>query len=97
MKAAKWREMSDDEVRQKARELTEEIFNLRFQLSMGVAKNPARVGHARREVARAHTVLRERGVLGLPSVTDAERPEKPAAPARTTRSRKPKGLARAKA
>ena len=96
MKAVKWREMSDDEVRQKARELTEEIFNLRFQLSMGVAKNPARVSHARREVARAHTILRERGVPGLPSVTDAGRPEKPAAPART-RSRKPKGPARAKA
>ena len=37
MKAAKWREFSEDELQQKARELTEEIFNLRFQLSMGVA------------------------------------------------------------
>ena len=33
MTAAKWREMSDDEVQQKARELGEELFNLRFQLS----------------------------------------------------------------
>ena len=48
MKAAKWREMSDEEVQQKARELGEELFNLRFQLSMGVAKNPSRVGQARR-------------------------------------------------
>ena len=40
MKAAKWREFSQDELQQKARELTEKIFNLRFQLSMGVAKNP---------------------------------------------------------
>ncbi len=40
MKAAKWREMSDDELQQKAQELGEELFNLRFQLSMGVAKNP---------------------------------------------------------
>jgi large subunit ribosomal protein L29 len=97
MKAAKWRELSDDEVRQKAQELTEEIFNLRFQLSMGVAKNPARVSHARREVARAHTLLRERGAPALPPVTDAGRPEKPAPPAGTTRSRKPKAPARAKA
>lgn len=59
MKAAKMRELSAEELRQKTRELTEEIFNLRFQLSMGVAKNPARVGQARRELARAYTVLRE--------------------------------------
>jgi len=62
MKAAKWREMSDDEVQQKARELGEELFNLRFQLSMGVAKNPARVQIARRDLARARTILRERAL-----------------------------------
>ena len=60
MKAAKWRDLSDDELRQRVRELREEIFNLRFQLSMGVAKNPSRVGQARRDLARAHTVLRQR-------------------------------------
>ncbi|MEK7385759.1 MAG: 50S ribosomal protein L29 [candidate division NC10 bacterium] len=60
MKAGKWRDLSDDELRQKARELSEEIFNLRFQLSMGVAKNPSRLGQARRDLARANTVLRER-------------------------------------
>ena len=64
MKAVKWRELSSDELEQKARELTEELFNLRLQLAMGVAKNPARVGQARRDLARARTVLRERA-LGL--------------------------------
>jgi large subunit ribosomal protein L29 len=62
MKAAKWREMSDEELEQKARELGEELFNLRFQLSMGVAKNPARVAIARRDLARAQTILRERAL-----------------------------------
>jgi large subunit ribosomal protein L29 len=62
MKAAKWREMSDDELQQKARELGEELFNLRFQLSMGVAKNPARVPQVRRDLARAQTILRERAL-----------------------------------
>ena len=61
MKAAKWRDLSDDEIRQKHRELTEEVFNLRFQLSMGVAKNPSRLSQARRDLARALTMLRERG------------------------------------
>jgi large subunit ribosomal protein L29 len=60
MKAAKWRDLSEDEIRQRMRELTEEVFNLRFQLSMGVAKNPSRLSQARRDLARAQTMLRER-------------------------------------
>ena len=60
MKASQWRDMSVEELQQKARELNEELFNLRFQLSMGVAKNPARVGQAKRDLARIQTVLRER-------------------------------------
>ncbi len=64
MKAAKWREMSDDELGQKVQELGEELFNLRFQLSMGVAKNPSRVQQAKRDLARINTVLRERQLAG---------------------------------
>ena len=64
MKPSKWRDLSDEELRQRVKELTEELFNLRFQLSMGVAKNPARVEQARRDLARARTILRERE-LGL--------------------------------
>ena len=60
MKAASWREMSGEDLEQKVKELTEELFNLRFQLSMGVAKNPSRVQQARRDLARAKTILRER-------------------------------------
>ncbi|HXJ77956.1 MAG TPA: 50S ribosomal protein L29 [Candidatus Methylomirabilis sp.] len=60
MDASEWRELPTDELQQKVKELTEELFNLRLQLAMGVAKNPARVGHARRDLARAKTVLRER-------------------------------------
>ena len=54
--------MSGEDLEQKAKELTEELFNLRFQLSMGVAKNPSRVQQARRDLARAKTILRERGI-----------------------------------
>jgi len=60
MKAAKWRDFSQEELQQKASELTEEIFNLRFQLSMGVAKNPSRLSQAKKDLARANTVLREK-------------------------------------
>ena len=58
------RDLSDDELAQRSRELGEEVFNLRFQVSMSMAKNPARIGQARREVARIRTILRERA-LGL--------------------------------
>lgn len=58
------RDLSDPELTQRARELGEEVFNLRFQVSMTMAKNPARIGEARREVARIKTILRERA-LGL--------------------------------
>ena len=60
----KLRDLSETELGQKARELREEVFNLRFQLSMAMAKNPSRVGQARRELARVQTLLRER-TLGL--------------------------------
>lgn len=64
MKPSKWRELSDEELHQKVTELTEERFNLRFQLSMGVAKNPARAGQVKCDLARAKTILRERA-LGI--------------------------------
>ena len=60
----KLRDLSETELGQKAGELREEDFNLRFQVSMAMAKNPARIGQARRELARVQTLLRERA-LGL--------------------------------
>jgi large subunit ribosomal protein L29 len=60
MKPAKWRDLSQDEIEQKMRELGEEVFNLRFQLSMGVAKNPSRLRQAKRDLARAKTIVHER-------------------------------------
>ena len=60
----KLRDLSEGELEQRARELREEAFNLRFHVSMAMAKNPARIGQARRELARIRTILRERA-LGL--------------------------------
>jgi len=58
------RDLTNEELAQRARELAEEVFNLRFQVSMSMAKNPARIGLARRDLARIKTILRERA-LGL--------------------------------
>jgi large subunit ribosomal protein L29 len=58
------RDLSEPELEQKARDLREEVFNLRFQVSMAMAKNPARIGVVRRELARVQTIQRERA-LGI--------------------------------
>ncbi len=89
MKAAKWRDLSDDEVTQKVRELSEEVFNLRFQLTMGVAKNPSRIGEVRRDLARAYTIVRERG--GTPAAVAAAAAPAPApAPAPKAKAKAPR-------
>ena len=96
MKAAKWRDPSDDEMTQKVRELSEEVFNLRFQLTMGVAKNPSRIGEARRDLARAYTIIRERG--GAPAAMAASLAPTPApAAAAKAAARKPRTKAAATA
>jgi len=59
-----FRDLSEGELEQRSRELGEELFNLRFQVSMSMAKNPARIGRVRRDIARIKTILRER-TLGL--------------------------------
>jgi len=104
MKAAKWRDLSEEELTQKARDLSEEIFNLRFQLSMGVAKNPSRLGQARRDLARAYTIQRERGgapltvaapASAVATASEPRAPEKKSARAR--RAAKPAKAAKTKA
>jgi large subunit ribosomal protein L29 len=96
MKAAQWRDLSDDEMTQKVRELSEEVFNLRFQLTMGVAKNPSRIGEARRDLARAYTIIRERG--GAPAAMAASAAPTPApAPAARAAARKSRTRAAATA
>ena len=93
MKAAKWRDLSEDEITQKARELSEEIFNLRFQLSMGVAKNPSRLSVARRDLARAYTISRERGAALVVAAPPAEKPAAKAEPVEQRAARKAKAKA----
>ncbi|RLA80032.1 MAG: 50S ribosomal protein L29 [Deltaproteobacteria bacterium] len=62
MKAKELRELSDEELRQRERELREELFNLRFQHSLGQLGNTARISQVKREIARIKTILREREI-----------------------------------
>jgi large subunit ribosomal protein L29 len=60
MKAAELRDLSDEELRRKLRELQEELFNLRFQLATGQIENVGRIRAVRRDIARSKTTQRQR-------------------------------------
>lgn len=60
MKAKDFRNLSDAEIRNKVKDLKEELFNLRFQLATGQLDNPMRIRQVKKDIARAKTILRER-------------------------------------
>ena len=60
LKAERIRDLSDDEILTKIREITEEIFNLRFRNSMRQLQNPLSIREKRRDIARLQTLLTER-------------------------------------
>ena len=62
MKAREFRELSDEELRQKGQELVEELFNLRFQLATSQIENVGRISAVRRDIARVKTIQRERQI-----------------------------------
>jgi len=60
MKVNEMRALSADELNQKAADLSQELFNLRFQLHTGHLENSARIPQVRREIARVKTILQEK-------------------------------------
>jgi large subunit ribosomal protein L29 len=52
--------MSEAELRQKEKEVTEQLFNLKFQHATGQLENTARLPRVRKDLARVKTVLREK-------------------------------------
>jgi large subunit ribosomal protein L29 len=52
--------MSEAELRQKEKEVTEQLFNLKFQHATGQLENTARLPQVRKDLARVKTVLREK-------------------------------------
>jgi len=54
--------LDDQDLVERLREAREEAFNLRFRHATGELENSARIGAARRDVARLLTVARQRGI-----------------------------------
>ncbi len=60
MKAKELRELTDEELGKKETDLREEIFNLRFRNSSGQVESPSKISHAKKDLARVITLIRER-------------------------------------
>jgi len=59
MKAKELRDLTQEELREKERDLSQELFNLRFQKATGELGNTAVICKSRRDLARIKTILRE--------------------------------------
>jgi large subunit ribosomal protein L29 len=62
MKAKELRELTEEELKEKERESSQELFNLRFQKATGQLGNTAEIPKTKRELARIKTVIRELGI-----------------------------------
>ena len=59
MKATEIRELTNEELASKLKELKAELFNLRFQLAINQLDNPMRITAVKKDIARVKTVIRE--------------------------------------
>jgi large subunit ribosomal protein L29 len=62
VKSAEVHNLKDDELVENLINAKEEAFNLRFRHATGELENTARLGQAKRDVARLITVARQRGI-----------------------------------
>ncbi len=60
MRVRELRELSDEELERRLVESRENLFNLRFQMATGALENSARLGLAKRDIARILTIQTER-------------------------------------
>ena len=54
------RDLSEVELQNRAAELKQELFNLRFQLAVNQLDNPTRISAVKKEIAIIKTIQRER-------------------------------------
>jgi large subunit ribosomal protein L29 len=60
MRAEKVRNLTDDELGHQERELSDQLFKLKFQLNMGQTESLKKIRGLRKDIARVKTIKRER-------------------------------------
>lgn len=61
LRAKELRDLGEKELKQKALELKQELFNLKFQLRAGQLLNTSAIRNTKRNLAKVLTVMREKG------------------------------------
>jgi large subunit ribosomal protein L29 len=107
MDAEKLRNLTDAELLHQQHELNDQLFRLKFQLKMGQTESLNKIRGLRKDVARIHTIMREKelaiarpaGAAGAPAaaepVAEAKKAGK-AKPASKAKAAKPAAKARKK-
>jgi large subunit ribosomal protein L29 len=60
MKVGEFRDLTPDELRQREKDMDDQLFRLRIQKSMGQVEAANKLKGIRRDLARVKTVLREK-------------------------------------
>ena len=71
-KAREYRELGEDALKTKVKDLEGNLFNMRFQLSMGKLENTSQIRAAKREVALAKTILNQNAKPAQPAKAKAK-------------------------
>src|SRR5215813_12347469 len=90
MDVEKLRNLTDAELLHQQRELNDQLFRMKFQLKMGQTESLNKIRGLRKDVARIHTVIREKE-LGIAAPLAAKtKAEGEAAPAESAAPAAPK-------
>src|ERR1700744_2030442 len=94
MNVDKIRNLTDVELNHQQRELSDQLFKMKFQLKMGQTESLKKIRELKKDIARVQTVMREKQIAGgngsgAASAAVASAPSKRAAPAKRAPARKP--------
>ncbi len=90
MNVDKIRNLTDVELNHQQRELSDQLFKMKFQLKMGQTESLKKIRELKKDIARVQTVMRQKQIAAAsgsqatqPGVATAPAPKKKAAPATT--------------
>jgi|SRR5580704_13817661 large subunit ribosomal protein L29 len=64
MNVEKIRNLTDVELTHQQRELSDQLFKMKFQLKMGQTESLKKIRELKKDIARIHTVIREKQLAG---------------------------------
>jgi large subunit ribosomal protein L29 len=95
MDVEKLRNLTDAELLHQQRELNDQLFRMKFQLKMGQTESLNKIRGLRKDVARIHTVVREKQ-LGITAPVNGSKPAAGAQAAESAAPAAPKKKAAAR-